>query len=73
VQVAVVAVPAPLRPSVTALGTGPRLVLVDPAGRVVWATRVDAAAPTAPTLARALTYVTDHYLATELATSRPRP
>ena len=73
VHVAVVPVPVALRPAVGALGAGPRLILVDPAGRVVWATRIDIAAPDAPTLARALVHVTDHYLATELAASRPQP
>jgi hypothetical protein len=73
VHVAVVPVPVSFRPAVVALGPGPRLLLVDPAGRVVWATRVDAADAAAPTLARAVLHVTDHYLATELATSRPQP
>lgn len=73
VQVAVVAVPRGLRASLRALGPGPRLVLVDPAGQVAWATRIDPQARDAPTFTRALERVADHYLATELATSRRLP
>ena len=73
VQVAVVAVPPPLRAPLGALGPGPRLVLVDPAGQVTWASRIDPQARDTPTFTRALERVADHYLATELATSRRQP
>jgi hypothetical protein len=67
VQVAVVAVPARLRRDLDALGRGPRLLLVDAAGRVVWATRADAAATDAPSFVPTLVHVAEHHLTTELA------
>lgn len=73
VQLAVVPVPPPLRHLVRALGPGPRLLLVDPRGQVVWASRIDATPHDLALLARAAERVADHYLATELATTRPRP
>lgn len=73
VQVAVVPVPPAFRRSLRTLGAGPRLLLVDPAGQVAWASRIDPATRDAPSFPRALAQVADHYLATELASSRPQP
>ena len=70
VHVAVVAVPRSLRGAVRRLGPGARLILVDPAGQVTWATSLDPFARDAPTFIRTLEHVAEHHLATELATSR---
>jgi hypothetical protein len=73
VQLAVVPVPPSLRSPVRALGPGPRLLLVDPRGQVVWASRIHSTPADIALLAHAASRVADHYLATELATTRPRP
>ena len=67
VQVAVVPVPSALRRTVATLGDGPRLLLVDAGGRVVWASRAGAV-PT-PTFLPALLEVARHHVASELATA----
>ena len=73
VQLAVVPVPPALRRAMRALGPGPRLLLVDPAGQVVWASRIHSTSADVDLLAHAAARVADHYLATELATTRWRP
>lgn len=69
VHLAVVPVPPPLRAQLVALGPGPRLVLVDPAGQVVLASRIGPGAESLESLRRATERVGDHYLDTELATT----
>lgn len=69
VHVAVVPVPRAMRRAVATLGPGPRLVLVDAAGRVVWAVRAHGATTADPTFVPTLVQVARHHLATELATA----
>jgi hypothetical protein len=69
VQLVVVPVPSSLRAQLRRLGAGPRLVLVDPAGQVVLASRIGRSPAALESLRRATERVGDHYLHTELATT----
>lgn len=68
VHLALVPVPRALRPAVRRLGSGPRLVLVDPAGQVRWAGHIPASPAALDSLERVVRLVAAHYAVTELST-----
>ena len=70
VHLAVVAVPRALRPRFRTLGPGARLALVDSRGQLRWTARIGGTRAELEQLARTAIHVTDHYVATELATTR---
>lgn len=73
VQLAVVPLPVRLRDAARRLGPGPRLLLVDPAGQVAWATRIPNDPDALAATLRAALGVANHYVATELVTTRTLP